>query len=73
MVKEQFVCDDLSASYEVTKSISLRMADTSSVTKASIQEELTEDNIPSAAVADPLESHTVSADVVASVTLHIYV
>ena len=61
MVKEQFVCDDPSARFEVTKSISLRMADTSSVTKASIQAELTEDGIPSAAVADPLESHTVPA------------
>ena len=59
MMKEQFVCDDPGARYEVTKSIGLWMADTSSVTKASIQAELTEDDIPSAAIADPLECHTV--------------
>ena len=61
MVQEQFVYDDPRASYKVTKSISLRMADTSSVTKASDEAELTEDDIASAAVADPLESHTVPA------------
>ena len=61
MVQEQFVCDDPRASYEATKSISLQMVDTSSVTKASDEAELTEDNIPSAALADPLEYHTVPA------------
>ena len=37
------------------------MADTSSVAKASDKAELTEDDMPCAAVADPLDSHTVPA------------
>ena len=59
MVQEQLVCDDSRASYEVTNSISLRMADTSSVAKALDEAELTEDNIPCSALTDPLDSHTV--------------
>ena len=41
------------------KNISLWMADMSSVVKVSDKAELTEDDIPCAAVADPLDSHTV--------------
>ena len=37
------------------------MADTSGAAKASDEAELTEDDIPGAALADPLESHTVPA------------
>ena len=37
------------------------MADTSGVAKASDEAELTEDDIPGTALADPLESHTVPA------------
>ena len=61
MVQEQLVCDNPRVSYKVTKSISLSMADTSSVAKASDEAELTEDDIPCAALADPLEYHTVPA------------
>ena len=37
------------------------MTDTSGVAKASNEAELTEDDIPGAALADPLQSHTVPA------------
>ena len=45
MVQEQLVSNNPRASYEVTKSISLRMTDTNSVVKASDEVELTEDDI----------------------------
>ena len=61
MVQERLVCDDPRASYKVTKSISLQMADTSRVAKASDEAELTEDDIPCAALADPLDPRTVPA------------
>ena len=68
MVQEKLlVYNDPRASYVVTKSISLRMAGTSSVAKASDEAELTEDDIPCAALADPLNSR---AEVVVSVTLY---
>ena len=64
MVQEQLVSDYPRVSYKVTymcKGISLRIVDMSDVTKALDEAELTEDNIPCAARADPLESHTVPA------------
>ena len=61
MVQEQFICNNPRASYEVTKGISLQMADMSSMAKASDEAELTQDDIPCAALADPLDSRTVPA------------
>ena len=61
MVQEQLVCDNRRVSYKVTKSISLRMADTSSVVITLEEAELTEDDILCASLANPLDSRTVRA------------
>ena len=59
MVQEELVGNDPRASYEVTKSISIRMADTSSMVIASDEAELMENDISCAALADRLDSHKV--------------
>ena len=56
IVQKQLVRDDPRASYEVTKSVSLRMTDTSSVAKALYEAEFTEDDTPCAVLPNPLES-----------------
>ena len=58
IAQEQLVRDDPRVSY---KRISLRMADTSSVAKASDDAGLMKDDIPCAILVDSLESHTVPA------------
>ena len=54
-------CDVLRASGEVTKRIGVSMANTSAAVGTPVVVELTENDIPGAALAEPLESHTVPA------------
>lgn len=59
MIQKLRICDVLRASCEVTKISVCSMADTNNAVGAPVVVELTEDDIPGAALAEPLESHTV--------------